>query len=219
MEVGRGADQADQMPEPNPDVEVGGADQADQKPGAELNHGVEVGDETEPNSSTEEMTRRPARDQAEQRMLEGPADTSSSQIEQSARQCHTTKWPVVRYVEIPVITNFVPNLITNFDKETGRAEQDRAEPCSTTKMRLKEEDLQVQNLELKPCHTFNTSQSEMPREDNSQDYSRRQEDGTRRRENTRRQEKKNWKENAVLEDARMIRVGWKDLRLSRMFLQ
>ena len=220
VEVGRGADQADQMPdEPNPDVEVGGADQADQKPGAELNHGVEVGDETEPNSSTEEMTRRPARDQAEQRMLEGPADTSSSQIEQSARQCHTTKWPVVRYVEIPVITNFVPNLITNFDKETGRAEQDRAEPCSTAKMRLKEEDLQVQNLELKPCHTFNTSQSEMPREDSSQEYSRRQEDGTRRKENTRRQEKKNRKENAVLEDARMIRVGWKDLRLSRMFLQ
>ena len=127
-------DQAEQMhpPEPNSDAAGRGATgeedgQADQL----LRRPPRVGEEAELNSHAGEETSKslgaagdPDQVRAEQRMLgEGYKASSSYLIAKSIRQCHTRPWPVDRYVDLPITSKNVQELITNFDKGHGQAEQ------------------------------------------------------------------------------------------------
>ena len=118
-------DQAEQMYVAEPNTRTQGEDQcqADQCQGEEVEPNCSTGGKMKRSRSNGEAG-SPDRVRAEQRMPgEGHDASSSILITKTIRQCHTRPWPVVRYVDLPVKTNNVQNLITNFDKGSGQAEQ------------------------------------------------------------------------------------------------
>ena len=121
-------DRAEQMNVPELNSRTQGEDQcqAEQCQGGEAEVNSSAG-ERQDRSRPREAAGSPDRVPAEQRMQRMPGagqDASSSFLSNKpTRQCHTRLWPVARYVDLPVTTNNVQSLITNFDKEMIRAEQ------------------------------------------------------------------------------------------------
>ena len=202
-------------------------DRAEQRPGTEPNSEVggredQVSKETEPNTSTVSVPEATAggqtSDRAEQRMTGCPQTSSSYQDTTSVRQCHTRPWPVARYVDLPVNNYIVPSLTSNFGKDQTE-QTSRVEQCSTTKKRLKEDDLQVQSLELRDClnvmTVVNHPSLSIRKSMSNQECSRRQEDPTRK-ENTNRMEE-SIKEGSQNPE-KSLKTCWKEIRMSRRYL-